>query len=45
MKFTQALFAAGCAVLLGSGLAVPTDELTNEEKVRESCPRPPVVRH
>ena len=34
MKFAQALFAAGCAILVGSGAAVPTDELTNEEKVR-----------
>ena len=33
MKFAQALFAAGCAVLLGSGLAVDTDGLTTEEKV------------
>ena len=34
MKFAQVLFAAGCAVLVGSGLAVDTDALTNEEKVR-----------
>ena len=33
MKFAQALLAAGCAVLLGSGLAVDTDALTTEEKV------------
>lgn len=34
MKFAQAMFAAGCAMLVSSGMAVPTDELTNEEKVR-----------